>query len=133
MHIGWYQRALSLVLCAGLGACGGSAGFELAMSLEELTGEATGLRVIAFESSPPCEIVFASGFGLSGIYDLEFDLGRPNTYYELMHVQEGTYTVAVWALDGLNLPIGFGCKENIVVQDGKPTTIEITVQDFPLP
>lgn len=130
MRTDWRRGVLSLAFLTCSSACGGDPALGLSLSTRGLSAVPAGLRVVAFESAPPCQVVWATGPQVTGVRELIYDLGASRERYEIPELQAGAYTIVVWALDDSNGTFGFGCASDVRVRDGEATEVIVVLEDY---
>ncbi len=112
------------VLAFALFACGGSEG-PLEVKIDSASRALfPGLASASVRLYPPdatCSVIQLSGDGPAPSYSAAAAIGGDLGTAELDTIVAGAYTLVVWGYDAGNALIAFGCKEGVVIEDGKQT------------
>lgn len=112
------------LLAATLFACGGAEG-PLDVKIDSASRALfPGLASASVRLYPPeatCAVIQLSGDGPVASFAAAAAIGGELGTAELDSIVAGAYTLVVWGYDAQNGLIAFGCKEGVVIEDGKQT------------
>ena len=121
-----------VVLVLAVTACGGPPS-PLAVRIDQtsraLFPELASASVRLHNSEADCSSILLSGEDKMAVYAVTVAVleGAVVGSGRIDDIKAGTYSLAIWGYDGAQLPIAFGCKQGITIEDGKETIETITL------